>query len=372
MKKIAQKHQKLPATENFANGKTLLIAAGGTGGHITPGISIAEVWLKAGGKIIFATLQRNFDYPDIVRLARNSESAIVAYDAPRLEKNPLKWFVFVRRFRAALNLIKSAVAHEEVAAVVGMGGYSSFPAVVYALSKRTPLYLCEQNARWGIVTRLFRSRAKAVFLAFAPERPLKAKYVATGNPIRAMFTHIKLNNQKNRSKKSLHNILFIGGSQGATDLNNLYLEFCNRPEAKHYRATVAAGKNGFTELKSKARKGDTILPFIEDMMAAYTVADFIVARAGSGTLFEIAWSQKPALLIPYPHAAADHQRANAEAIQRTIAATIFDERPFPVARAADALIRFLASPPVKPASATVTESSTAAEVKIARYIAQGL
>lgn len=369
MKKVTKTHQRPPTAENFANGKTLLIAAGGTGGHITPGISIAEAWLRAGGKIIFATLQRNFDYPDIVRLARNSETTIVAYDAPRLEKNPLKWFAFVKRFRAALRLVREASATESVAAVVGMGGYSSFPAVAYALLKSKPLYLCEQNARWGIVTRLFRFCAQAVFLAFAPHRPLKAKYVTAGNPIRAMFTHARKNSQTKIAKKSHHNILFIGGSQGATDLNNLYREFSARPEAKRYRATVAAGKNGYAALKPHARKGDVVLPFIEDMSAAYRAADFIVARAGSGTLFEIAWAQKPAFLIPYPHAAADHQRANADAIRRTIAATIYDERPFPVTRAADALIEFLATPPLP---LKTTESSTAAETKIARYIAQGL
>ena len=129
-----------------AQGKTLLIAAGGTGGHITPGISIAEHWLNSGGNIILATLMKNIDYPDIVRLARNENVTIVAYDAPRLTKNPLQLPAFFRRFRSAYKLVKQAATAEGANAVLGMGGYSSFPAVAYAVLNRKPLFLCEQNA----------------------------------------------------------------------------------------------------------------------------------------------------------------------------------------------------------------------------------
>lgn len=128
---------------------TLLIAAGGTGGHITPGISIAEAWLAAGGRIMFATLIKNLDYPDIARMAPDERVSVVAYDAPRLPKNPLKLWDFFKRFRASYRLVAQAAAAEHVAAVIGMGGYSSFPAVFMAIRKRVPLFLCEQNARWG-------------------------------------------------------------------------------------------------------------------------------------------------------------------------------------------------------------------------------
>lgn len=342
---------------------TLLIAAGGTGGHITPGISIAEAWLAAGGRIMFATLIKNLDYPDIARMAPDERVSVVAYDAPRLPKNPLKFWDFFKRFRASYRLVAQAAAAEHVAAVIGMGGYSSFPAVFMAIRKRVPLFLCEQNARWGIVTRMANRFARRIFLAFATETKLAAKFVVTGNPIRAMFKAGK----KTASPKTPH-LLFIGGSQGAGDLNKLYLEFCQRTEAKGVHCTVAAGTAAYADIKARARKSDEILPFIQDMPAAYGAASAVVARCGSGTLFELLWSGKPAFLIPYPFATADHQKANALALAQKMPCAISDHRPFDVKRATEELISFMRNPPLPKAAA----ADAPAEQQIIRYIEEDL
>lgn len=347
--------------------RTLLIAAGGTGGHITPGISIAEAWLAEGGRIILATLIKNIEYPDIVRLARDERVTIVAYDAPRLVKNPIKLPGFFKRFFSAVRLIKQAAAHEGVDAVLGMGGYSSFPAVFFAVTKRKPLFLCEQNAHWGMVTRIGKFFARAVFLSFPTNKKLSDKFRLTGNPIRAMFkgTGLKPARTKTTGKK---NILFIGGSQGATDINALYLTFAGHESAAKFSCTVAAGASAATEIKARARKGDTVLPFIEDMPGALAAADFVVARCGSGTLFELLWAGKPAFLIPYPFAAADHQRANADALQQDMPCAIFDKRPFDANAALRAFLDFLKNPP----STAPVLSQTRPELKITRYITENL
>lgn len=339
---------------------TLLIAAGGTGGHITPGISIAEAWLAAGGRIVFATLIKNLDYPDVARMAPDERVSIVAYDAPRLPKNPLKFLDFFKRFRASYRLVAQASAAEHVAGVIGMGGYSSFPAVLFAIMKRVPLFLCEQNARWGIVTRVAKRFARRIFLAFAADTKLPAKFIVTGNPIRAMFTQP---GKKPAAPKTPH-LLFIGGSQGAGDLNKLYLEFSQRSEARGVHCTVAAGTAAFADIHSRARKGDTVLPFIENMPAAYSAATAVIARCGSGTLFELLWSGKPAFLIPYPFATADHQKANALALAQKMPCAISDHRPFDVKRAAEELAGFIRNPPqAKPAPVEAP-----AEQQIIRYI----
>jgi UDP-N-acetylglucosamine--N-acetylmuramyl-(pentapeptide) pyrophosphoryl-undecaprenol N-acetylglucosamine transferase len=343
---------------------TLLIAAGGTGGHITPGISIAEAWLAAGGRIVFATLIKNLDYPDIARMAPDERVSIVAYDAPRLPKNPLKLWDFLRRFRASYRLVAQAAAAEQVAAVIGMGGYSSFPAVFFAILKRVPLFLCEQNARWGIVTRVGKRFARRIFLAFAADAKLTAKFVVTGNPIRAMFTQ---SGKKPGMPKKPH-LLFIGGSQGAGDLNRLYLEFSGRAEAKGVHCTVAAGNAAFTDIQARARKGDDILPFIQDMPAAYGAATAVVARCGSGTLFELLWSGKPAFLIPYPFATANHQKANALALAQKMPCAIYDQRPFDTRRAADELVSFMRNPP----QAKSAVADAPAEQQIIRYLEEDL
>ena len=349
-----------------AAGRTIIIAAGGTGGHITPGISIAESWLSKGGNIIFATLSKNLDYPDIVALARNEAVSIVAYDAPRIPKNPLKIFLFIRQFKSAYSLIRRVGNELNAVAVVGMGGYSSFPPVLYAALNKKRLYLCEQNAVWGLVTRYMRRFASAVFLAFDAGKVLPRKYHVTGNPLRAMFA--KMPRKAIRHNGGKRSIFFIGGSQGATDINALYKAFVRDPIARRYACTVAAGAKGFETLKSDARKVDSILPFVHDMPAALTAADFIVARCGSGTLFELVWAGKPAFLIPFPFAADDHQKANARAILDRLPAQVFDVRPFDAQQGLAAFRKFLQHPPAKDGVSQVA----AAEEQITRYIIEDI
>ncbi|MBV6494435.1 MAG: UDP-N-acetylglucosamine--N-acetylmuramyl-(pentapeptide) pyrophosphoryl-undecaprenol N-acetylglucosamine transferase [Turneriella sp.] len=346
--------------------KTLLIAAGGTGGHISPGISIAEAWLKSGGKVLLATLQKNIDYPDIKRIAQHRDVSIVAYDAPRLPKNPLKIVDFIRRFYSSYKILSFAAKEEHANAVLGMGGYSTFPTIVYAFFHRKPVFLCEQNARWGIVTRFGKFFAKKVFLSFGTSKKLSSKFIVTGNPLRAMFSQVQpTKKQRKSAKKPL--LFFLGGSQGATDINALYLRFLESPFASKYRALVAAGKNSADGIKAKSRKEDTVVPFIEDMPSAYKGADVVIARCGSGTLFEILWAQKPAFLLPYPFAAANHQRANADAIVGMLSAIVFDQRPFNVENAFTAFSHFLKNIPAQ----KTPRISPRAEDEIIRYIKEG-
>jgi UDP-N-acetylglucosamine--N-acetylmuramyl-(pentapeptide) pyrophosphoryl-undecaprenol N-acetylglucosamine transferase len=355
-------------------GRTIIIAAGGTGGHIAPGVSIAEEWLKLGGNVIFATLVKNFTYPDVQTLAKQDRVTIVAYDAPKLSRNPFAIPRFLKRFSSSLKLLRQAAATEHVVAVVGMGGYSSFPAVFFAIRHRKLLFLCEQNAHWGTVTRIGKYFATKVFLSFpAKSKKLGPKFLVTGNPLRSMFNKFK--SPPRPAKKTKPVILFIGGSQGAHDLNQLYQAFIRRSISGKYQCRVAAGQNGIDEMKTIARRTDNVTAFIEDMPSAYTQADFVVARCGSGTLFELAWAQKPCLLIPYPHAAANHQRANADAFREVLDCQIFDARPFDAEAAADMLIetaaRHIGS---RPAAFTrkMPNPEATAETKITRYITERL
>lgn len=361
--------RKITHESNASEAPALLIAAGGTGGHINPGISIAEEWLAQGGRVILATLKKNLDYPDIARLARREAVSIVAYDAPRLFRNPLQLPDFVRRFVATYRLVRAAARAEKAIAVVGMGGYSSFPAVLYAVFNRLPLFLCEQNAHWGVVTRLMRFFARKVFLAFVPTKKYSAKYLVTGNPLRAIFRNVKTTKTQRAAKKVL---FFIGGSQGAQDINALYLAFSRTVEAQKYHCIVAAGPQQYHDLAGKARRRDDIRPFVEDMPQTLLKADFIVARCGSGTLSELLWAGKPAFLIPYPFAAADHQRRNAESVKNLLDCTIYDERPFQEDRALASLLDFLISRKNRKPDNATKINATAAQTEIVRHIKEEL
>lgn len=358
--------KETPAT---ATGPTLLIAAGGTGGHINPGISIAEEWLRSGGRVILATLVRNVEYPDIVRLARNEAVTIVAHDAPRLVKNPLQLGGFWKRFRSAYLLLQQASQAEKTAAIVGMGGYSAFPAVAYAILNGLPLFLCEQNARWGIVTRLGRLFARRIFLAFPAAQKLPQKYVVTGNPLRSVFQNAKAPKKKAGRTRT---IFFVGGSQGAQDINALYQAFCATTQAEQFCCIVSTGAQQYAEVKRNARRCDEIRPFVIDMPETLLAADFVVARCGSGTLSELVWAQRPSLLIPYPFAAANHQRANADAVVPALDCAIHDERPFRPDQALGSLQAFLQAHPAQRGVSGGAKASgaTAALSTIIRYINQ--
>lgn len=349
-------------------GQTLLIAAGGTGGHISPGTSIAAQWLKKG-RVLFATLGKNADYPDIVSLARHPKLTLVTHDAPRAPRNPLQLPRFLWQFVRAYQKVHQSCQRENLVAVVGMGGYSSLPAVLWAICNRRPLYLCEQNARWGLVTRLARPFARRVFLAFPDKTKRGPKYTLTGNPLRAGFSEICVQRKKPRDKTTL---LFLGGSQGAKDINDLYLAFIATPQAKDYHCIVSAGPQHYAELKKSARHGDEVYAFITEMPKVLANADVVVARCGSSTLSELLWAQKPAFLIPYPFAAADHQRANAEAVAPFLHAVVFDQRPFSAAPAVGALREFLHSlPPKTPPQQFPADPAVAAQ-RIVRYIEEDL
>ncbi len=352
---------------------TLLIAAGGTGGHITPGVSIAEAWVEGGGSVLFATLKKNLEYPDIVNLARLEGVSVVATDAPKLTFHPIRFFSFLRDSLRAYRLIRFAAHEEKVTAVLGMGGFSSFPAVLYSIFNRVPLFLCEQNARWGLVTRAMRFFARRIFLSFPPITTTKEKFIVTGNPLRAIFAQAtpkptpKPNKKSSRGKRTnptrKKTIFFVGGSQGAKDINRLYEALIHTPDAKKYSIILSTGPQQFEEILRVARKTDDVRKFVSDMPQTLLAADLVVARAGSGTLFEILWSGKPALLLPYPFAADDHQRANAEAYSKMADATVCDVRPFNAEKALAMLLSVLKTLPVaKPVG------STAVAGQITRYI----
>ena len=355
----------------------LCISAGGTGGHITPGIAVAEEWLRQDGWVIFVTLEKNRDYPDISNLSKHQRFRVVTVDAPKVPKSLRNAVAFIPALIRGQRQLAAIFKDEWPMAILGMGGYSTFPAVLYAIRRKIPLYLCEQNARWGLITRLFRRFAQKIFLSFAPLNAIRKNELVTGNPLRGLFRDFKMPLQNKRTLTKKNRLFFIGGSQGAHDLNLLFTALLRKDAAKNFQCLVSTGAKEFRELASQARvKHDTICEFITDMPRALIESDFIVSRCGSGTLFEILWSKKPAFLIPYPFAAADHQKANAEQIQSMGVPhqfSVYDERPFHAERAAQALLDFIAQHPShkifpEPIVRSKSSKQTFAQVEIVRYI----
>lgn len=313
--------------------KTIWIAAGGTGGHISPGSSLAESLAGQGFHVIFFTLPRNLEYPDIIRIKEEKNIEVLAYPAPRIPRNIKSLFSFLPQLFSCRKLLKNQAAMGKPAAVIGMGGFPTYPALSFAKSRKIPYYLCEQNSVWGLITRLMAKKARRIFISFKPLEAYKKhrNIQFTGNPLRKAFT--ELPGSTSRPIWPVKKVLFIGGSQGASNLNELYLKIIEDSFFENYRFTVITGVREYDHVLQHARSQDNIFDFTTDIPQLLRNHDLIVSRAGSGVLYEIAWARKPSLLFPYPHATHDHQAANAAALVEAGAAQMIDIRPFDAGRA---------------------------------------
>jgi len=325
------------------NKPALWIIAGGTGGHIAPAVSLAQAASdNKDNDLLFFTLGKNRDYPDIRELSKSGVP--VEY----IETTPfsVKPVLFIKLFRLLLinfKLFNRIVkARGAPLAVVGFGGYPAFPLLLWALIKRIDIYLHEQNSVFGLVNRLFTPFANKVFTAFPVKNGKKQKkFIHSGIPLRKLFT---MKRKKGESRNSsIDNILIIGGSQGASDLNNLYKELIKHPFFKKIRFTISAGKSDYENIAALARKQDKVFAFIENIADQFLLNDLIITRAGAGALFEVLWSEKPAVFIPFPFATNDHQAKNGSYLLDDPRYIMIDQRPFQPEKATAELVSWLKS-----------------------------
>jgi UDP-N-acetylglucosamine--N-acetylmuramyl-(pentapeptide) pyrophosphoryl-undecaprenol N-acetylglucosamine transferase len=323
----------------------LAVAGGGTGGHIFPGLAIAREFCRRepGARVLY------------LGAAGRLEERVVPREGPWVRFHGLR----VRGLKgqgplaalAALALAARAVAEcrREIAAfgvdlLLGTGGYSSGPAAVAARTLGVPVVLQEQNAVPGLTNRLLGRIARRVFIAFEPARAHfpGGRTVLAGNPVRAEA--LGAGGEVGRGAGLA--VLVLGGSQGARGVNRLVtgalpalaagghgLSFVHQ-SGEAERDAVAAAYRG-------AGVAGEVGAFFERMGERYAAADLVVARAGAGTIAEIAANGRPAILVPYPHAAGDHQRVNARWLAGRGGAIVVEEQgehaPQQLARAIAAL-----------------------------------
>ncbi len=298
----------------------LVIAGGGTGGHLFPGIAVAEAACRRSSQteILF------------VGSARGIEATVVPTTGFRLEMLPVAP-LRGRSFRArvgALGALARAVIDARAImrrfdpdAVIGLGGYASAPAVLAAKLMRRPVVLLEQNAAPGLTTRLLARWASRVCVTF-PEttKTLRAaRTVLTGNPVRWHPSDVD-----ERSASASFTVLIFGGSAGAHRLNMagpaMAAALMDVAGLRVIHQTGAADEADVRAAYGARGVAAEVHAFIMDMGEVYAAADLVVCRAGATTLAELAGLGKAAILVPYPYAADDHQRANAESRVRADAA----------------------------------------------------
>ncbi|HJU08966.1 MAG TPA: undecaprenyldiphospho-muramoylpentapeptide beta-N-acetylglucosaminyltransferase [Rhodanobacteraceae bacterium] len=321
----------------------IMIMAGGTGGHIFPGLAVAEdlrarkvpvLWLGASGgmetKLVPA---RNVALRTVPVSGVRGKNLITRIAAP---------WMMLRALFVSLRILRE----ENPRCVLSMGGYVAGPGGIAAWLTRKPLLVHEQNRVPGFTNRALAHIAKRVLAGFVDAFPANAHAEWTGNPVRASIATLPPPEQRFAGRgDSMPQLLVLGGSRGARALNLRVPDaLALIPEDKRPRVLHQCGADHVEATRAayaRAQVEAEVVPFIEDMAAAYARADLAICRAGALTLAELAAAGLGAILIPFPHAVDDHQTRNAQAFVDIHAAEVVQERDFQMARFATLLQRLL-------------------------------
>ena len=306
------------------------IACGGTGGHLFPGLAVAEQLARRGCKISLLISPKEVDQQAVKNI---SGMGIVTLPAVALQNRNYISFArgCVRSYRAARRYFKSRPPQ----AVLAMGGFTSAPPVLAAKSLGAKTFLHESNTIPGRANRWLSRFVDTAFVGFpqAANRLRTRKTVATGTPVRPQFQprdaatcRTALGLEANRPV-----VLVMGGSQGASGINEMVLSALPQlaKRALHWQWLHLAGANNSNKVKqSYAAAGvkAVVHPFLVEMDLALGAASATVSRAGASSLAEIAAMRLPSLLVPYPFAADNHQYFNAQAFAETGAALLLEQK----------------------------------------------
>lgn len=295
-----------------------LIAAGGTGGHLFPGISVARAFKEAnpGGDVLFVGSERGLE-KDILEREGFRHAAL---KVGRIKGEG--WIEKLKTFASlpgSLCQARSLLKAFRPDVVFGIGGYSSGPMILAAWWLRIPRAILEPNAIPGFTNRILWRFSNLVFIAFEKEKEFfpAAKVRLTGTPVRSEMNEIGPPLKKGGGGD--FTILVLGGSQGATAINKAMVAALPALEAsgKALRIIHQTGANDEAWVKdayAKSKIPHEVSAFVSDMVRVYREADVAVSRAGASTVSELLATRTPSILVPYPFAADDHQRFNADAV----------------------------------------------------------
>jgi UDP-N-acetylglucosamine--N-acetylmuramyl-(pentapeptide) pyrophosphoryl-undecaprenol N-acetylglucosamine transferase len=336
----------------------LMIAGGGTGGHLFPGVAIAEELRRRApdAPVRFVGTERGIEARVLPDLGWELELISVSGLKTVGARGAIRGLL---RLPRALWQARRTVKRWRPDAVIGVGGYASGPVVLMARLLGVPTAICEQNSIPGLTNKLLGRIARAVFLSFEESRRFfgPKKVVMSGNPVRRALVE-----QLSRAGEAAEgaaadaegaavHVLVSGGSQGAVAVNELASRaLIAIGKAAPARSLAIVHQTGEKDLDAtRARYAEAGVAaechaFIRDMAAAYRRADLVIGRAGATTVAELAIAGKPALFIPYPFAADNHQELNAREMAEAGAALMFRQAELTAEQLAEALRPLLADP----------------------------
>lgn len=306
--------------------KHVLIAAGGTGGHVYPALAVADYLREQGVKITWVGTEKGLEHRVVP--AANIPLELISISGLRGKGLLNLIFVPMKLVLAILQVIKIFL-RVKPDAVLGMGGFVSGPCGLAAFILRKPLYLHEQNAIPGLTNKVLSYLATTVMQAFPNSFKGNKNIIALGNPIRSDISKLATPEERMAERKDNIRVLIIGGSLGAQALNENVPQALSEitkdllPDVWHQ-----TGKNKLDATMENYKKVNInakVTEFIENMAEAYEWADLVICRAGALTVSEVANAGVAAILVPYPHAVDDHQTANAAYLTNVGAAILIPQ-----------------------------------------------
>jgi UDP-N-acetylglucosamine--N-acetylmuramyl-(pentapeptide) pyrophosphoryl-undecaprenol N-acetylglucosamine transferase len=327
------------------HGSSWAVAGGGTGGHVTPALALAERIIARGDAVVLLGSDRGLETTLVPE---------AGFELAALPSRQIMGQGALARLGAALAIARGSLAALRIlrarraAIVVSVGGYASVPAVVAALLLRLPFALVEPNARPGRANRSVARYARRIFVQFeaagAVLAPADARVSAPGIPLRRELVAAFADAPPRRLPEPPYHLLVLGGSQGARQLNEAMIEAAPALRAfplRVFHQTGPADGERVRAAYTQAGLDAEVVDFERDMPRRYHEADLALCRAGALTVAELAMAGLPALLVPYPFAADDHQSANARSLTDAGAARVLPSRPLTgadVVRSVDALL----------------------------------
>lgn len=312
------------------SGLTYAFAGGGTGGHLFPGVAVAAELQQRdpATQIAFLGTDRSVEQ-QIVSRHGFEHVALPSESAASLRRNPLK---FLWRNGQAYRAAKTWLLKRSPVAVIGLGSYASVPVVVAASSLNIPVMLLEQNAIAGRATRWLSSRASVICLTYEQTEgklSKNARIVVTGNPVRREISALTQSEKMLRQDRR-KTLLILGGSQGATILNQSIPITCSRLAAqfKDWRIVHQSGTRDAVAVGEQYRRigcDAVVSAFFDDITERYRRADLVISRSGATTLAELACAGCPAVLVPFPQSADGHQLANARWHEKSGGAVVVEQ-----------------------------------------------
>lgn len=323
----------------------ILIACGGTGGHLFPGIAVAEALRGRGHEVMLLISEKKVDAEASAKYSHLQFATV-----PAVAKPPTfspRMLPFLWKLWGSIRSCKGIIREFQADAVLGMGGFTSLPPVYAAHKLGLKTFIHDSNARPGRANVLTSRFCTRVFLgleaakSFFPAR----ETVITGTPVRPEIASLPSREEAAERfglDPARPTIVVTGGSQGARRLNELCAEAAASlpPETQVLHIAGALDFKRVSEI-ARGRPGYQVLGFCDQMPSAYAVADLVIARSGASSLTEIAMAGHPSILVPYPYAADDHQTRNAEVFARADAAKLVQESELSAEKLASLAISIL-------------------------------